>query len=117
MGAMEMNGRVGAAGAIDRIVSSREIKRVSEWCRRNRHMPLAEQSRQLGRKLLGHYGYYGITGNADALRRFRWLVELVWQKWLARRRMSWQRFRRLLERFPLPPPIVVHSVLRLGATP
>ena len=68
------------------------------------------------RKLRGHYAYYGITGNALALRRFRYEVERLWRKWLGRRswsgRMPWERFKRLLENYPLPPVRVVHSVYR-----
>ena len=35
-------------------------------------------------KLRGHYGYYGITGNFDQLRRFRAGVRRLWFKWLRR---------------------------------
>ena len=70
----------------------------------------------LRRKLRGHYAHYGITCNAQALRRFRYEVERRWRKWLGRRsrsgRMSWERFARLLENYPLLPVRVVHSVYR-----
>jgi len=65
--------------------------------------------------LRGHYGYFGITGNATALASFFYEVTQVWQKWLHRRTgrgaMPW-RFMRVLKRFPLPPPRIVHSVYR-----
>jgi group II intron reverse transcriptase/maturase len=92
----------------------RALERVSQWCRTHLHRPIAEQHRQLVQKLRGHYGYYGITGNANALSRFLYEVTRVWQKWLHRRTgrgsMPWPRFTRLLGRYPLPPPRVVHSV-------
>lgn len=94
----------------------RALERVSQWCRTHLHQPIAEQHRQLVQKLRGHYGYYGITGNANALSRFLYEVTHVWQKWLHRRTgrgsMPWPRFTRLLGRYPLPPPRVVHSVYR-----
>jgi len=94
----------------------RAVRRIGQWCRRYRHLPLVEQHRALSRKLQGHYGYYGITGNGQALGRFRHEVERVWRKWLARRcnraDMGWDRFSRLLRRYPLPPVRVVHSVYR-----
>ena len=69
----------------------------------------------------GHYAYYGITGNARALARFLHEVRRLWRKWLHRRswraRMTWVRFVRLTERYPLPPARVVHSVYRRAATP
>ena len=100
---------------------SRSLKAVRTWCRTHRHLPIAEQQRVLGRKLLGHYAYYGITGNARALARFWWEVRRSWRQWLDRRsnssRMSWERFNRLLMRYPLPPPRVVHSVHSTAASP
>jgi RNA-directed DNA polymerase len=94
---------------------ARAVRRVVDWCRRNRHEPLREQQRQLNRKLRGHYGYYGITGNSRALTRFRRAVTRAWCKWLGRRSQRGigpQRFYEvLLPRFQLLPVRTVHSVL------
>lgn len=98
---------------------SRALKRVAEWVRGNRHKPISEQHKMLCLKLRGHCAYYGITGNAQALERFRWAVGAVWKKWLSRRsqkaRMTWEKMTRMMERFPLPPPLAIHSVLRRSA--
>lgn len=95
---------------------SRAVCRINRWCRLNRHRPVAEQHAALSRKLQGHFGYYGITGNAAALCRFHHEVERCWRKWLSRRsrkaHIGWDRFKLLLRRFALPPPRVVHSVYR-----
>jgi len=100
---------------------SRAVRAVSEWCRRNRHLPVREQHQRLSVRLRGHFAYYGITGNSRALVRFLWAVRRVWRKWLDRRsqraRMTWDRFTLLLQRYPLPPPIAVHSRLRRAANP
>jgi hypothetical protein len=101
---------------------TRALRRVADWCRRNRHEPLKAQQRELDRKLRGHYGYYGITGNAKALDRFRKAVQHVWGKWLGRRSqraIGPQRFfMELLPRFQLLPAHPTHSVLvRLEAKP
>jgi group II intron reverse transcriptase/maturase len=100
---------------------TRSWRAVYRWCRENRHLPIAEQQRVLGQKLRGHYAYYGLTGNARALTRFSFEVRRAWHKWLGRRsrsaRMSWERFARLLERHPLPPVRVVHSIYRTAASP
>ena len=94
----------------------RAVRRIGQWCRLNRHQPLAAQHQTLGQKLRGHFAYYGITGNSEALRRFRDAVAGLWRKWLGRRESSgmlpWDRFLRLLARYPLPPPVAVHSVCR-----
>ena len=36
----------------------RALKRISQWCKANRHEPLERQRQVLHRKLRGHYGYY-----------------------------------------------------------
>ncbi|MBU0610966.1 MAG: group II intron reverse transcriptase/maturase [Armatimonadetes bacterium] len=97
----------------------RALRRIVEWCRRVRHLPIPEQHQQLARKLRGHNGYYGITGNSQALVRFRYEVGRVWRRWLGTRswhaHRSWEWFKGVLERHPLPAPVAVHSVLRHAA--
>lgn len=95
---------------------SQALKRISFWCRYHLHWSVKDQQQALTRKLRGHYGYYGITGNLHALRRFLEEVWRVWRRWLDRRsqnaKMKWERFSRLKTRYPLPLPRVVHSVYR-----
>lgn len=99
----------------------RAVKRLAQWCREHRHLPVADQHRVLTQKLRGHHGYYGVTGNARALKRFLHMAERLWRKWLDRRNhrahMDWPRFQQLLARYPLPPPRVVHSVYPRTAKP
>ena len=99
----------------------RAVKMIAQWCRFNRHRPVQEQHQTLGQKLRGHYGYYGISGNAEAVRRFRDAVIRTWRKWLSRRsghgQLSWDTFKRLLERYAFPPPRMPHSAYRLAANP
>lgn len=93
---------------------TRAVKAIDVWCHRHLHDSVAAQHRILSLKLKGHYAYYGITGNWEALRRFKVAVRRTWRKWLNRRsqkaRMWWPKFNRLLERYPLPEPVVVHSI-------
>ncbi len=100
---------------------ARSLRAIQQWCRFNRHLPVAEQHRMLCRKLRGHYAYYGITGNMEALRCFYLAIPRIWRKWLDRRshsaRMTWVRFRRIYERYPFPAPRVVHSAARIVARP
>jgi RNA-directed DNA polymerase len=92
----------------------RAVRSIAQWCRSNRHLPVAEQQRMLSQKVRGHFAYYGITGNSTALSRFRTAVEDCWRKWLSRRNRergaTWDTFRRLLGRDPLPAVRVVHSI-------
>ncbi len=87
----------------------RAIKGVNDWCRSHRCQSLTEQHRMLKSKLRGHYNYYGVNGNFDALAMLARHAKLYWHKWLNRRSQrrsySWEGFERLLaEAFPLPKP-------------
>jgi group II intron reverse transcriptase/maturase len=91
---------------------SRALRRLREWCRWHRHDPLEAQHRQLRRKLEGHYAYYGITSNFDRIAAFSYMARRIWRSALARRSqqgVSWTKMRKLLERFPLPAPRIVHQ--------
>jgi group II intron reverse transcriptase/maturase len=92
----------------------RAVRSIAQWCRLNRHLPVREQHRVLSQKVRGHFAYYGITGNSTSLSRFRTAVVDCWRKWLNRRNrqrsLTWEAFRRLQERYPLPPVRVPHSI-------
>jgi RNA-directed DNA polymerase len=92
----------------------RALKRMATWCRENQHRSIDEQHSTLVQKVRGHYGYYGITGNYDALARFQYGVVCLWRKWLNRRsqkaKMGWEKMKRLLQRRPLPKPRIFRSI-------
>jgi RNA-directed DNA polymerase len=96
----------------------RSLTRISAWCRAHRHDRLTTQHEGLARKVRGHYGYYGLTGNSRSLTMYWHAVERIWQRWLSRRsqraKIKWVRFKQLLRVFSLPPPRVVHSIYRVA---
>ena len=100
---------------------TRALRNITLWCRRHRHLPVREQHHVLGRKMRGHYAYYGITGNSRRLAAYRYEVVHVWRKWLDRRSrracMTWPRFFRVLARYPLAPAVLPHSIYRHVAKP
>jgi len=64
-------------------------------------------------KLRGHFQYYGVSENYDGIVRFyKFTIRMV-RKWMNRRsqkrKMSWDRFTKYLEHYPLPKPKIVHS--------
>ncbi|MGH7459183.1 MAG: group II intron reverse transcriptase/maturase [Longimicrobiaceae bacterium] len=93
---------------------TRSLNRTQQWCRRYRHASVAWQHRRLSQRLLGHYAYYGITGNYRALDNYRRQVTRTWRAWLNRRSqkasMPWERYKQLLRVYRLPRPRIVHSV-------
>jgi RNA-directed DNA polymerase len=92
---------------------SRSLHAINQWCKTHRHQKVREQHKTLVAKLRGHYEYYGITGNTNALRCFHYEVKRIWKKWLSRRSqrsyIDWPRFEDMLQRYPLPYPRAVHS--------
>ena len=78
---------------------------------RRMHQPIPEQGRWLARVLQGHYNYYAVPDNIEALAAFRHRIIRHWLKTLRRRsqrdRLSWQRIGRLADRW-LPLPRILH---------
>ena len=91
---------------------ARSLKAVNQRCKRMRHWPIRDQHQRLCRMLKGHYTYFGITGDFKRLVQLHHQVRRLWRKWLSRRSTkSWvasDRFTRMLERFALPLPRIVH---------
>ena len=86
----------------------RSLQSVAEWCRRHRHLSVQVQHAALKRRLVGHFNYFGVNGNFRSLACLVDATQRAWFKWLRRRsqrrRLTWERFEQLLERYPLPPP-------------
>lgn len=89
----------------------RGLRAIDRWCRSNRHLSIREQHAALVRKVRGHYGYFGITSNIQALKNFVDRVGKLWRRWLDRQShraaMDWERMNLLLRRYPLPAPRIV----------
>ena len=96
----------------DRTRFSRALHRIREWCRTHRHESLRTQQRHLALMMRGHYGYYGVTSNFDALQRFYRAVDVTWRRWLSRRSqrgaISWVRWNVLRKVFVLPLPRIAN---------
>jgi group II intron reverse transcriptase/maturase len=92
---------------------TRALGKVWQYCREHRDQSLPEQWESLVRQVRGHYAYYGITGNIRQLSNYAHEAERIWRYWLNRRSrkrdMPWKRFKRILARYSLPPPRIVHS--------
>ena len=88
-----------------------KLKSVKTELRRRMHHPIPEQGRWLARVLAGHYNYYAVPDNSEALRAFRYRVIRHWRHALRHRsqkgRITWERTRRLADRW-LPRPRILH---------
>jgi group II intron reverse transcriptase/maturase len=96
-----------------------KLSEVKAELRRRLHDPIPQVGAWLGTVVRGHVQYYGVPMNSPAIARFRLLVGRLWHRALARRShtgyVSWERMRRLIERW-LPPARICHPypLRRLG---
>jgi group II intron reverse transcriptase/maturase len=113
------NGRFTGVRQTIRARLQAKLCEVKTELRRRRHDPLPEVGRWLRTVVDGHLRYYGVPMNSRALFTFCFQVGRLWYRALRRRsqtaRLTWERMRRLVERW-LPPPRVTHPypLRRLG---
>ena len=88
-----------------------KLKSVKTEMRRRMHHPIPEQGRWLARVLQGHYNYYAVPDNSEALHGFRRRLIRLWLQALRRRsqkdRLTWKRMLDLDARW-LPEPRILH---------
>src|SRR5262249_206441 len=90
-----------------------KLRSVKTEIRRRSHQPIPEQGHWLASVLRGHYNYYAVPGNSQAVLGFRDQVTKHWHKALRRRsqrpRLNWQRMHSLATRW-LPPANNTHPL-------
>jgi group II intron reverse transcriptase/maturase len=93
---------------------NRFMRMLWSWCKEHRHDPLDKQHEMLCSKLRGFYQYFGVRGNYKVLEVVFEYAQRAWKRWLGERHrdrsLSHEKFRRILETFPLPLPRIVHNI-------
>jgi group II intron reverse transcriptase/maturase len=98
-----------------------KLREVHDELRQRINDPIPEQGAYLRAVVAGHTQYFGVPGNHRAIYAFRGTVEWLWRQVLRRRshkrRITWERVKRLSARW-LPPARVCHPwpEQRLGVT-
>lgn len=81
---------------------------VKEWLKMNIHGKPSDTIELLNKKLIGHYAYYGISGNYQSLLNFYRFIVSAFYKALTRRSqrayLSWRRYQSLLRKHPIAQP-------------
>ena len=88
---------------------AQKIKLMSEFLKKNRcSKNIAGLWKSIKSKLIGHYGYYGISGNSRSIENYYYKVITLIFKWLNRRSQrkstTWESFKKYLKSYPLPKP-------------
>lgn len=95
-----------------------KLQEIKEWIKKVKNsLSLKEWWPVLKAKLIGHYSYFGISGNYRSLQQFYYLVRRVVFKGVNRRSqrksMTWEMFQQYLQWNPLPVPRIYHSLYKL----
>src|SRR5207249_4381769 len=113
------NGRFTVVRQTSRKRLQAKLSEVKAELRRRLHGPIPEVGAWLRAVIIGHLKYYGVPMNRPALFTFCSQVGWLWYRALRRRsqtaRLTWERMRRLIQRW-LPPPRITHPypLRRLG---
>jgi len=96
------------------------VKELNEWLKDTRNLvELKEWWQILRLKLLGHYNYYGISGNMLKMNAFYKKAIRLTFKWMNRRSQkksyNWIQFCRFLQYNPLPKPKIYHLTYTLSS--
>lgn len=96
-----------------------KAKAMNEWMKKVRNLkPLKEWWEVIKVKLTGHYRYYGISGNMQALREFYAGTSKLAYKWINRRSQkisyTYPQYCRFKEHNPLPEPKIYNLTYTLS---
>ena len=90
----------------------KKVGEVTRELKRKRHVPVPEQGKWLRSVVRGYFQYHAVPGNAQALVRFKKLVECAWLRALRRRSQkgrgfTWTRMQKLLNTW-IPRVRIIH---------
>ena len=97
-----------------------KAKALNQWLKKVRNVvKLGQWWKVLIVKLLGHYRYYGISGNYREIKKFYILTQKLAYKWINRRSQkksyNWTQYGRFLKYNPLPKPKIYHLAYTLSS--
>lgn len=92
----------------------RAKQRMKEWIKANRHLPGRRFVKELNRKLVGHYHYFGLRTNSQSLGTFFHFTLGCAFKWLNRRggkraSFTWPAFNAALKKLEIALPRIVEK--------
>jgi RNA-directed DNA polymerase len=95
-----------------------KLKELDQWLKQVRNTTELEEWWQvLRQKLVGHYRYYGMSGNMQWLQSYYYRAVRLAFKWINRRGQkrsyNWDQFGRFLSHNPLPQPRIYHLTYTL----
>lgn len=102
--------RVGVISSAKKMKAKRQAVKV--WLRSRLTKPIGETMMTLHRKVEGHYNYYGISGNFEAIRKFTRYTMYTTFRMFNRRdqkgKLKWESFNRIWNFYMEPPRLKVN---------
>jgi group II intron reverse transcriptase/maturase len=95
-----------------------KLMAMKEWIKGARSIATIKEIWQtLKAKLMGHFRYYGVSGNYRGIKRYMTVAIGIVMKWLNRRSQkksfNWETFTLYMKRYPLPRPTIHHNLYTL----
>jgi group II intron reverse transcriptase/maturase len=88
-----------------------KLQDIKADLRRRMHWPIPKQGNWLGQIVGGHFAYFAVPTNIQALTAFRYRVIGLWRRWLRRRSQkdgaTWERIAQIANDY-LPKPRILH---------
>jgi hypothetical protein len=97
----------------------KKLKEIKETLMKRRHTPVPEQGQWVRSVIRGYFAYFAVPGTAENLGAFRKHVGRLWFRALRRRsqrkgrRLTWERFKRLIETW-VPKVEILHPYPNIG---
>lgn len=89
-----------------------KVKEIKKELVRRMHAPISEVGQWLKSILIGHYRYYGVSGNCPAMGSFKYQIYCRWKRVLSRRSqkgyITWEKMDQYIKRW-LPNPRIYHQ--------
>jgi group II intron reverse transcriptase/maturase len=86
----------------------RGMQKIKALVQEIMHYPLKEQMKRINQFMRGHYAYYGMGGNLQALRKIYHHAEKSWRIALSKRSqksyVTWEKFSQIRELYPILKP-------------
>lgn len=87
---------------------------MKQWLRLNMHSPVCDILEGLNRRLVGHYRYYGISGNSKSLGKYQYYCITTLFKVLRRRgqkkKINWKTYNRILSAYGVAMPKIYVNI-------
>ena len=89
-----------------------KVREVKDELKKRMHLSIQEVGQWLRAVVTGHYRYYGVPGNYEAMNDFRHMIGQRWKHSLKRRsqkgKITCEKMGKLLDRW-LPQPQICHK--------